>query len=74
MRRTYSILLTCCLALGCLAQTQQGMVKTKGRMVNGKHVAGQGLSGAIVSIKGHNTALIQAYGAFSLIIPAKTYM
>ena len=30
---------------------QQGCVKTRGRMINGKHVPGQGLPGSIVSIK-----------------------
>ena len=36
------------LVIGVLtsAQTQQGYVKTKGRMVNGKLVPGQGLKGA----------------------------
>ena len=36
----------------CLADSvQQGCVKTRGRMINGKHVPGQGLPGSIVSIK-----------------------
>ena len=30
---------------------QQGCVKTRGRMINGKHVPGEGLPGSIVSIK-----------------------
>ncbi len=48
------------------AQTQQGYVKTKGRMVNGKLVPGQGLRGATVSIKGRTAVLVQADdGAFS---------
>ena len=48
------------------AQTQQGYVKTKGRMVNGKLVPGQGLRGATVSIKGRTAVLVNADdGAFS---------
>ena len=48
------------------AQTQQGYVKTKGRMVNGKLVPGQGLKGATVSIKGRTTVLVNGNdGAFS---------
>ncbi len=48
------------------AQTQQGYVKTKGRMVNGKLVPGQGLKGATVSIKGRTAVLVNADdGAFS---------
>ena len=49
-----------------IAQTQQGYVKTKGRMVNGKHVPGQGLKGATLSIKGRATVLVNAdNGSFS---------
>ena len=48
------------------AQTQRGYVKTKGRMVNGKLVPGQGLKGATVSIKGRTAVLVNADdGAFS---------
>ena len=48
------------------AQTQQGYVKTKGRMVNGKLVPGQGIKGATVSIKGRTAVLVNADdGAFS---------
>lgn len=47
-------------------QTQQGCVKTKGRMVNGKLVPGQGLKGASIHIKGHNSILVNNdNGAFS---------
>ena len=53
-----------------IAQTQQGYVKTKGRMVNGKLVPGQGLKGATVSIKGRTTVLVKADdGAFSFPVP-----
>lgn len=48
------------------AQTQQGYVKTKGRMVDGKLVPGQGLKGATVSIKGRTTILVNSDdGSFS---------
>ena len=36
---------------GYADSVQQGCVKTRGRMINGKHVPGQGLPGSIVSIK-----------------------
>lgn len=55
----------CCLAHGCLAQTQQGVVKTRGKMVNGKLVSGVGLSGATVTIQGRSAVLSQGSGAFS---------
>lgn len=74
MRRFLSLFIICCLAINCLAQTQQGVVKTKGRMVNGKHVPGQGLSGATVTIQGRNAVQSQANGVFSFPIPSKTFM
>ena len=52
------------------AQTQQGFVKTKGRMVNGQLVPGQGLKGATVSVQGRTTVLVKADdGAFSFPMP-----
>ena len=56
------------------AQTQQGFVKTKGRMVNGKLVPGQGLSGATVSVQGRTPVLVNAAdGAFSFPTPNTTF-
>ena len=73
MKRVLFLILLGCLSLSCRAQTQQGMVKTKGRMVNGKHVPGQGLSGATVTIQGRSAVLSHANGAFSFPIPSKTF-
>lgn len=56
------------------AQMQQGVVKTKGRMVNGKHVTGQGLSGATITIQGRSSVLSQGSGAFSFPVTNKTFM
>ena len=54
------------LSLVTTAQTQQGYVKTKGRMVNGQLVPGQGLKGATVSVKGRTAILVNNDdGAFS---------
>lgn len=49
----FLLLLTTCYAI---AQTsvQQGKVKTRGRMVNGKHIRGEGLPGTVVSFKDRN--------------------
>ena len=66
------ILLTAAMMLSIMlsAQTQQGYVKTKGRMVNGQIVHGQGLKGATVSIKGRTAVLVNADdGAFSFPVP-----
>lgn len=58
-----SVMLT---GLTASAQTQQGYVKTKGRMVNGQLVPGQGLKGATVSVQGRTAVLVNADdGAFS---------
>ena len=56
------------------AQTQQGMVKTRGKMVNGKHVAGLGLSGATITIQGRSRVLSQGNGTFSFPVQNKTFM
>ena len=56
------------------AQTQQGYVKTKGRMVNGQLVPGQGLKGATISIKGRTAVLVNAEdGAFSFPVTEKQF-
>lgn len=52
------------------AQTQSIIVKTKGRMVNGKNVRGQGLPGASVVIKDDNTYSVQNRdGSISIPVP-----
>ena len=56
------------------AQTQQGQVKTKGRMLNGQYVKGKGLEGATVTIQGQNVVRSQADGAFSFPVTSKTFM
>lgn len=56
------------------AQTQQGIVKTRGRMVNGQLVAGQKLSGATVTLNFGNALVSGNNGAFSFNVPAgKSY-
>lgn len=58
------------LSIVSFAQTQHGYVKTKGRMVNGQLVHGQGLKGAMVSVKGRTTVLVKSDdGAFSFPVP-----
>ena len=54
--------------------TQQGVVKTRGRMVNGKHVQGKGLSGATVQVKGRSAVVSQQNGNFSFPIPSQTFL
>ena len=75
MKRLGVLLTMCSFAIGCWAQTQQGVVKTKGRMVNGILVAGQGLVDATVTIQGGNSYRVQNKdGSFSFPVPKKTFL
>lgn len=61
-------------AIFSFAQTQQGYVKTKGRLGNnGTVIKGTRLTGAMVTVKGRNTVLSGNDGNFSLSIPGNTY-
>ena len=53
------------------AQTQQGYVKTKGRLdSNGNLIPGKGLKGATVSVHGRTTVLVNSDdGTFSFPVP-----
>lgn len=66
MKKLFLLFVATTLCFVSIAQTQQGYVKTKGRMVDGKLVPGQGLKGATVSVKGRTTILVNTDdGAFS---------
>jgi len=63
-----------CISLCSAAQTQQGYVKTKGRLAaNGSVIQGTRLSGAMVRVKGGNAVLSDNDGTFSLAIPSNSY-
>lgn len=54
---------------------QSGFVKTKGRIIDGKHIPGKGLSGAIVQVQGRTSISVQNdSGSFSFPIPANTFI
>ena len=57
------------------AQTQQGFVKTKGRIdAQGKLIPGQGLKGAVISVQGRSAVLVnQDNGAFSFSVTAPQF-
>ena len=74
MKRGVTFLIILFSVLSCWAQTQQGVVKTRGKMVNGKLQPGIGLAGAMVTIQGRNAVQSQANGTFSFPIPSKTFM
>ena len=57
------------------AQTQKGIVKTRGRMVNGQHVQGKGLPGASVTIRGGNKYNVKNNnGSFSFPVTTNTFL
>ena len=63
------------MAMTLCAQMQQGVVKTKGRMINGRLVPGKGLSGAVVSLKGRTSVLVNhTDGCFSFPATGQTFM
>ena len=66
------LLILCCAYSN--GQTQQGIVKTRGRMVNGQHVKGVGLSGATVQVQGRSAVLSQQNGAFSFPVTSQAFL
>ncbi len=73
--RLIIILLIASYGLTANGQIQKGYVKTKGRMLNGKHIPGQGLPGSTVKIQGGNSIGVRnTNGSFSFIVPKKNYM
>ena len=74
MKNVVTFVIAMLLCIAAAAQTQQGYVKTKGRMVNGKLVPGQGLKGATISVKGRTAVLVNSNeGAFSFPVPNGQY-
>ena len=67
-------IVTMLLDVSASAQTQQGYVKTKGRMVDGQHIPGKGLKGATVFVKGRPPILVDSEdGSFSFPMPDQQY-
>ena len=72
--RTALLLVVMLTGITIKAQTQQGYVKTKGRMMNGQLIPGQGLKGATVSIKGRTTVLVNTDdGTFSFPVTEQQF-
>ena len=72
--RTFLFLLSFMICSVVCAQTQQGIVKTRGKMVNGQLVAGKRLSGATVTLSIGNALVSNGQGGFSFNVPAgKSY-
>ncbi len=71
----FAILISVIMSCLCIyGQTQQGYVKTKGRLGNnGTVIAGTRLQGATVTVKGGNAVVSGSNGTFSLALPTSSY-
>ena len=71
MKKPFLLAAVMMLGIMLSAQTQQGYVKTKGRLdSNGNLIPGQGLKGATVSVHGRTAVLVNSNdGAFSFPVP-----
>ena len=74
MKRAFILSLCMLMLTVASAQTQQGVVKTKGRMVNGQLLPGTKLGGAVISVRGRSAVLSQANGQFSFPVSGQTFM
>ena len=75
MKRTILLLAISLMALSAGAQTQQGMVKTKGRLnANGTVTSGQRLTGATIAVLNGNRVVSGANGKFALMLPSAKFV
>ncbi len=70
MKKTFSLLFVLFAVLISFAQTQQGIVKTRGRMVNGQLVPGQHLREVTITLNIGNPLISGDNGAFSFNVPS----
>lgn len=64
-KQLFFIILMIFMHLGVSAQVQQGVVKTRGKMVNGKLQPGKGLAGVIIQLRNHPALVSDKNGIFS---------
>ncbi len=76
MKRTVTLSAIILLIItSAMAQIQSGIVKTRGRMIDGKYVQGKGLPGAIVAIKDRmDIGVKNSDGSFSFPARGKQFM
>lgn len=72
-KRVPTICIAILMTIVAAAQVQQGIVKTRGRMVNGILQPGRGLQGATIQIKNSSTVKSGANGQFSFPLRTNTY-
>lgn len=73
MKRKFLISLFAIICLNSFAQTQHGVVKTRGRMVNGQLVSGTKLSGVTITLNYGNSLVSGMQGTFSFNVPSGIY-
>ena len=74
MKKTIWLAVCLLMAITVQAQTQQGIVKTRGRMVNGVLQPGVGLQGATVQVKDRSAVVSGTNGKFSFPLRSNTYL
>ena len=74
MKRTICLMVCLLISVTISAQTQYGVVKTRGRMVGGKLHPGSKLSGATVMLKNCSAVLSSMKGDFSFPVRNNTYI
>lgn len=76
MKKLMFVLLCLCLCtISSFPQTQRGIVKTRGRMVSGKYIPGEGLPGTIISVRDKGKFLVhEKDGKFSFPITTGRFM
>ena len=72
--RILFLIVSLTMTLSGFSQSQKGIVKTCGRMVNGVYQAGQGLPGATVYIVGRNALTSSESGRFSFPLQGKSFI
>ena len=75
MKRLFLIVCLFAISVSAVfAQTQQGYVKTRGRLAaNGTTIPGARLSGATITFKGNITVISGNNGVFTFAVPSKTF-
>ncbi|WP_294743469.1 tetratricopeptide repeat protein [uncultured Prevotella sp.] len=75
MKKIFVLVFTLSLAImASYAQMQHGIVKTRGRMVNGKLVPGEMIAQALVGVRGRSAVLSGNDGAFSFPVTTKSFI
>lgn len=74
MKRNLGLFFFILSSLLAIAQTQQGVVKTRGRMANGVLQPGQRLSGATVQVKNRSAVVSKYDGTFAFPVPGNTFL